>query len=177
MNAQWTALAAQADAEDEARRARLRAPEALAGAALYYAGLGVRVFPLQVGGKAPATKHGLHDASTDLDQVRAWWARTPQANIGLPTGHQFDVVDVDGLAGFMSLAQLRGDGLVPDTIGYALTPRGAHLYVPPSGEGNAAGVLPGIDVRGIGGYVVAAPSRSENGSWLWSTPLNLEATP
>jgi hypothetical protein len=31
--------------------------------------------------------------------VLAWWTRHPQANIGLATGHRFDVLDVDGPAG------------------------------------------------------------------------------
>jgi Bifunctional DNA primase/polymerase, N-terminal len=29
--------------------------------------------------------HGLHDATSDLDVIRAWWTRTPNANVGLVT--------------------------------------------------------------------------------------------
>lgn len=167
--------AARMDAEDAARRARLTAPGALAGAAAYYGKNGIACFPLVVGGKRPATAHGLHDATTDLAQIRAWWTAMPQANIGIPTGALFTVIDVDGPEGYASLAGLREDGIIPATIGYAITPNnGAHLYIAPNGDGNTARVWPGIDVRGVGGYVVAPPSRREDGRmWEWSTPLDL----
>jgi hypothetical protein len=43
--------------------------------------------------------HGVKDATTNRARVLAWWTRHPQANIGLATGHAFDVLDVDGPAG------------------------------------------------------------------------------
>lgn len=180
------------DAEDAARRARLTGPDALASAARYYANQGLAIFPLRPGGKIPLHPrahdpgnpcrgqcgrdgHGLYDATTDPARITTWWAATPQANIGLPTGRLFDVLDVDPPDGWLSLAELRGQGLVPETIGYVITARtGAHLYVAPTGRGNATGFLPGIDWRGSGGYVVAPPSRSDNGgTWEWTTPLVL----
>lgn len=167
-------ITATADTEDETRRARLRAPDALAKAATWYATAGIAIFPLRPGEKRPATAHGLDDATTDPRQVLAWWRANPQANIGLRTGLRFEVLDVDPPHGWASLAEMRAAGLVPPHIGYALTPRGgAHIYLPPTGAGNAAGALPGIDWRGAGGYVVGAPSRTEAGMWAWSTPLEL----
>lgn len=175
-------LAALIDAAEEARKARLSAPDSLLTCALYYADKGIRVFPLEPGigydnegkpkGKRPITAHGLNDATIDSDQIRAWWTRTPQANIGTPTGHQFDVIDVDPPDGWTSLAELKAAGLVPEPLGYAHTPRGGmHIYVPVSGDGNATGILPGIDLRGKGGYVVAPPSRCAIGSWEWTTTI------
>jgi hypothetical protein len=38
--------------------------------------------------------HGVTDATTNRARVLAWWSRHPQANIGLATGHAFDVLDV-----------------------------------------------------------------------------------
>lgn len=162
------------DTAQAAREARLSAPGALASAALYYARHGIAVFPLKPGGKAPATAHGLHDATTDLEQVTSWWKSIPDANIGIRTGLRFDVVDIDGPAGFASLAELRDAAVLPDVVGHVTTPRGAHLYVPAAGRGNKAGVYPGIDYRGVGGYVVGPPSRSEGGTWRWTRPLDLE---
>ena len=43
--------------------------------------------------------HGVKDATTNRARVVAWWTRHPQANLGLATGHRFDVLDVDGPAG------------------------------------------------------------------------------
>ena len=43
--------------------------------------------------------HGVKDATTNRARILAWWTRHPQANIGLATGHRFDVLDVDGPTG------------------------------------------------------------------------------
>lgn len=132
----------------------------LPAAALAYAGWGWMVFPVRPGQKTPLTAHGLHDASTDTDVLRGWWQRWPDANIGLPTGRRFDVIDVDP-GGLGWLADLRVD---PDTTvdvhGLVSTPRGGqHLYVTPTGSRNHVNLAPGVDYRGTGGYVVAPPSR------------------
>jgi hypothetical protein len=142
--------------------------------AVWYANRGVPVFPLR--GKIPLTKRGLNDASTDIAVVREWWRSWPMANIGAATGWRFDVIDVDGPEGCASLAEL---GDVP-YLARVATPRydGYHLYVAPSpGTTNAAGVKPGIDYRGKGGYVVVPPSIGPNNrryAWLES-PTFLEA--
>lgn len=154
---------AQLDAIDDA-------PPRLLDAALTYASWGWPVFPCRPGGKAPAYErgvfeHGLRQASTDLDQIRAWWTRWPAANIGLPTGHAFDVIDVDplGVRWWAVRRERYGGqpgGPYPDIHGEVATPRpgGSHVYVQPSGRGNLADFLPGVDYRGVGGYVVAPPS-------------------
>ena len=47
-------------------------------------------------GKHPLTAHGFADATRDEKQIRAWWKRWPDANIGIPTGAiSFIVLDVD----------------------------------------------------------------------------------
>ncbi len=43
----------------------------------------------------PLTGGGLAEATTDSAQVRAWWERHPEANVGLATGVAFDVLDLD----------------------------------------------------------------------------------
>ena len=169
-------ITAQLDAADAERLARLSRPGALLEAAVWYARAGIPVFPLKAGQKVPATAHGFKDATTNLDQIRAWWAATPQANIGIPTGGLFTVIDVDLPEGYHSLGLMRDADKIPPIHGRVITASGGtHLYVPPTGDGNAAGILPGIDIRGLGGYVVAPPSRSDEGFWLWTSPLNLDA--
>jgi len=89
----------------------LRLP--LKAAALDYAAKGVPVFPLIPNGKAPLTSHGFLDATTDPTQIKAWWTKWPDANIGAPTGlpQTFTVLDIDikpweGTRGDLSLADL-----------------------------------------------------------------------
>lgn len=164
-----TRITAQLDALEYARRARLTSPTALADAALWYAAAGQPVFPCQPGGKAPLTRHGFTDATTDPGQIRAWWREAPQANLGLPTGVLFDVVDIDTPLGLVRFYERHMDpGDSPPVRAIALTPRGRHLYFDADPEQrNRAGLLPGVDVRATGGYVVAPPSRTAAGDYRW----------
>jgi Bifunctional DNA primase/polymerase, N-terminal len=50
--------------------------------------------------------HGVKDATTNRARILAWWTRHPQANIGLATGHRFDVLDVDGPTGAQAIQEL-----------------------------------------------------------------------
>ncbi len=165
------------EAEDVAQAAKLTKPNILGASALWYCQRGIHVFPLRPGEKRPATTHGLLDATLDVEQVTAWWTRWPAANIGFPTGFLFNVIDVDGPAGYQSLADLRDAGAIPPILARVVTARGGtHLYVAVEpGRGNKAGLLPGIDYRGAGGYVVAPPSiSSEHGTrWGWTQQLNI----
>lgn len=159
----------------------------LGASAIWYAQQGWPVFPLRPGAKLPAIPtahpegdplrgkckgecgklgHGLYDAVINLEQIKTWWDRDPTCNIGLPTGIRFDVIDIDGPQGFQSFARL-DDDVVPDVHGRVYTPRGLHLYVKPTGDGNRAGVFPGIDYRGAGGYVVGPPSMIGLERWSW----------
>ena len=144
------------------------APPKLGPSALYYAQhYGWPVFPLVPGDKRPLTKNGFYDATTDAEQIKKWWTANPDANIGLPTGIAFDVIDVDLPDGPESLKQMTK---LPDIHGRVRTAsRGLHLLIEPTGEGNTAGLVPGIDMRGKGGYVVAPPSwRGNPGErWTW----------
>lgn len=165
--------------EDDAEADRLAAildrpipPPRLLDAALAYVSWGWPVFPILPGAKTPATRHGLKDASTDPAQIRDWWRRTPRANVGLPTGISFDVIDIDAPDGWWSWLHIDAAGALPAVHGKVSTPRsGTHLYVTPTGKGNTVGTLPGVDYRGKGGYVVAPPSVDGNGRrYMWQHP-------
>lgn len=140
----------------------------LAQAAAAYAAAGLAVFPCAPGAKRPLTRHGFTEASTDLDRVGRWWRRWPEANIGLPTGQPggFDVLDVDvhpGGSGFPALRRARQVGLAEGWGALVRTPSGGvHLYFPASdGDRQQSWAIPRahVDFRGVGGYVIAPPSR------------------
>jgi hypothetical protein len=138
-------------------------PPRLLDAALAYVAWGWPVFPCRPWAKTPALSrkdggHGLHDATLDPEQIRDWWWRWPLANIGVATGHAFDVVDVDP-DGLDWWARVRDQDGLPDCHGQVSTPRaGLHVYITRMGGGNLAGLADGIDYRGLGGYVVLPPS-------------------
>lgn len=144
-----------------------RRPPRLLDAALLYASWGWPVFPLRPQSKVPATRHGFKDATTDRDRIEAWWKRHPDANIGLPTGLAFDVIDIDVPLGIPTMVKLltKDDGEIHGHV--ATSSGGAHFYVATTGRGNSAGG--GVDYRGLGGYVVAPPSTlgPRGRSWSW----------
>jgi hypothetical protein len=125
------------------------------------------VFPCVPGGKEPLTRRGHLDASTDPRKIKAWWTRHPDANIGIPTGERSGLlvldVDVDEEKdGFAGLASLTSS--LPDTYAVRTGGGGAHFYFryPPGSNirNSADKIAPGVDIRGEGGYVIAAPSRT-----------------
>jgi hypothetical protein len=121
-------------------------------------------------GKHPRTKNGLADATTDESQIRTWWSRWPDANVGILTGRESGllVVDVDnkgGKRGSDNLAVLGADFGMPTTL-TATTGEGIHLFFKHPGvavKNGVSKVADGVDVRSEKGYVVAAPSLHANG--------------
>ncbi|MFX4273324.1 bifunctional DNA primase/polymerase [Pseudarthrobacter sp. J1738] len=148
-----------------AHTSRLTLPDA----AVAFVTAGVPIFPCVPGEKRPLTAHGFRDASTDPDQISAWWGRWPAANIGIPTGPAsgVDVVDVDihgEESGFPALQRARRAGLIaPAWAGLVRSPSGGlHIYFPAAPEdGQSSWQVPRahIDFRGAGGYIIASPSR------------------
>lgn len=131
--------------------------------------------PRRHGAKSPYTRHGCHDGTTDLAQLRAWWSQWPDAAIGIATGGGIMVVDVDmhgDVDGMATWDRVCADhGGVPQTRTARTPSGGIHLYYRvPVGvriRCSAGGIGPGVDIRGDGGYVVAPPSAIETGSYLW----------
>src|SRR5262245_23404824 len=161
--------------------------------ALALAARGWPVFPCHPGTKQPLGKSGtegeggLKLATTDEEQIRAWWSHWPRAMIGLPTGRAIRafVVDIDAgedkntgeifeaAALQLNLEKAIGTKLPPTR--FANTPRGGvHLYFRMPVEeivGNRANLLgkgSRIDIRGEGGYVIAPPSVRKDGvAYAW----------
>lgn len=160
--------------------------------ALRFARMGFKVFPtawpIFNGGEVscscgkvldPTSKHKtikhplfssswLKISSNDQSQIETWWDEFPDAGLAIDCGGSgLLVIDFDvnkpGYAGDKLLAKLRRDG---PTFEVATGGGGTHLYYkqPESKLGNKKGSLPeGVDVRGLGGYVVAPPSIHQSG--------------
>ncbi|MGH1502822.1 MAG: bifunctional DNA primase/polymerase [Acidimicrobiales bacterium] len=135
-------------------------------AALAYAEAGWPVFPVGGGDerKEPFIKGWNTKASTDPDQVRKWWTKWPDANIGIITGKRLGlwVLDIDlDKEGETNLEVLlfKNDATL-DPVCVARTGGGGrHLYFKyEEGLRNRASVEGGIDVRAEGGFVVVPPS-------------------
>lgn len=119
-------------------------------------------------GKVPLTKNGLKDATTDPTRISNFWKVHPGANIGIAIPQGYFVLDIDiGHNGYESLSKLQEQvGQLPSTLLVTTGSGGAHYWFTTDTEirntVKLAG-LEGIDVRGVGGYVVAAPSKHRVG--------------
>jgi P4 family phage/plasmid primase-like protien len=141
--------------------------------ALAYIELGWAIFPLVPNTKRPLTKNGFKDATKSAYVVRQWWEETPDANIGIVTGEASGllVLDVDvkkGAKGRESLSSIKG---LPPTL-TAQTPTGGwHLYFAVEGPiRSRIGLLPGLDIKAEGGYVVGPGSQIDDIPYEWIDP-------
>jgi hypothetical protein len=161
-------------------------PDAIALSAVHYARRGLKVLPLAPAAKRPlgpvardccagSHRRGCLDASSDVEVVSWWWRVHPTANLGIATGHLVDVIDQDGAPGARSWLEILAAGTPPEVLGVVSTPRdgGVHRYVAATGSGNGAGIAPGLDYRGRGGYVVAPPSVVDGRRYSWVRSLEL----
>ena len=148
----------------------------LGQAAIKYAEKGMAVFPLVPGAKRPITSNGVKAATTDLDTVIGWWCKKPNANIGIACGSASGgllVIDIDTKGvedGFDSLYEWESEnGSLPDPTVRCNTPSGgSHIYYRVDRkEGNRASIIPAVDVRAEGGYVVAPPSVFNGNRYEW----------
>lgn len=146
----------------------------LGEAALELAALGFRVFPCVVGDKKPFIAEWQKRATTDENLIRGWWETTDH-NIGLATGADSGVIvlDWDGPPGYGTRNMLQAKhGNLPVTV-TAATGKGAHEYYRyPSGldvrNRQNQPLMPGFDLRGNGGYVLAPPSLHPSGKrYAW----------
>ncbi len=165
--------------------------------ALAYAGRGWHVFPVhwpifhedrvscsckardcKSTGKHPLTRHGLKDATTDPNQIRAWWQNMPQANLAVRTGEisGLFVVDVDPRhKGDEALARLVRQWQNDWPLAWMAKTSGGglHYYFPWPDDGLVVPsnkLIEGVDLRGNGGYVVAPPSIHKTGEeYTWLT--------
>jgi hypothetical protein len=155
--------------------------------ALQHARRGFRVFPVHSvhdghctcgkhkcgsPGKHPRIKAWQTAATTNADEIRAWWKRWPDANIGIATGSGIVVLDIDPRnGGLESLNALESaNAPLPPTL-TARTGRGdggKHLFFRSSEHVPNRELAPGIDLQSDGKFVVAAGSdHLFGGKYAW----------
>lgn len=143
--------------------------------ALSLVDMGFAVFPLAPNDKVPATGNGYKDATHDLDHIRYWWRKSPNANIGIATGPKSGcwVVDVDrkpGVDGYESVRLLQEQhGAIGSGYMVSTPTGGLHIYYRWNGRevrNSTNRIAPGVDQRGDGGYVVAAGSVRSCGEYV-----------
>tara|TARA_R110000824_G_scaffold178870_3_gene358830 strand:- start:418 stop:2622 length:2205 start_codon:yes stop_codon:yes gene_type:complete len=130
--------------------------------ALALVALGYDIFPLRVGSKLPLNAGWQEEAAPDAGP----WANGEDYNIGIATGRQFVAIDIDvkdGKPGEKTWAALcKKLGIVESKVQQETPTSGRHvLYAADAAHpiGNSVEKLgPGVDVRGVGGYIVGAGS-------------------
>jgi hypothetical protein len=143
--------------------------------ALAYANKQVRVIPIKQGEKRPPMQGWQNAATSDPTTIRTWFeGQFKDCGLGIATGEFRDryliVIDIDDrqqFSGSETLADLEQlHGKLPDTVEVITGSGGRHIYFltdePIRNE--ASGTLGiGIDIRGIGGQVLAPPTKHPNG--------------
>jgi len=111
------------------------------------------------------------------NEIRIWWQKWPEANIGIITGKLsgIAVIDVDAEEGKQAISKY-----IPDSCEFPMceTPRGGqHFYFRyPENVNlrNNCRAVPDCDLRAEGGYVLAPPSKGENGKrYQWHSLLDI----
>lgn len=175
----------------------------LLDAAIHFAERGWPVFPCNPANKRPYLPRdrdgndqpikgtgGVSKATTDVDQIRAWWRKWPRAMIGLSVGKAgLLVIDfdprrdeiIDQVTGEVTyddwtLERLKAEleaqmgCALPVSLAVRTPSGGVHVYflMPPGKPIGNRGNLPHhVDVRGDGGYVIVPPSTSDKGDYHW----------
>ena len=118
--------------------------------------------------KHPRTRNGLKNATQDINEIRLQFNQ--DANIGLPTGqeNQIIVIDIDPRhGGDAKLAEMEAEhSPLPPTVEVFTGGGGRHLYFRypiATTIGSRNGWRSGIDIKSDGGYVIAPPSVHASG--------------
>ena len=174
-------------------------------AAVAYGRAGWKIIPCHSSG--PKAKHpritGWQEAaSADEEQIRKWWSLWPDAAIGLPMGQggtvaiDCDLDEAGRPAGGQELLNFLS-GIADFTMltAWQTTPSGGSQRLFRLADGmsledvkNAVGKtgwpkLPHCDVRGEGGFIIAAPSRigpyrkaPDGGAYQWQDGIKFPQT-
>ncbi|ORE90209.1 hypothetical protein ATO13_23276 [Stappia sp. 22II-S9-Z10] len=171
------------------------APDDLRAWALHHAANGFRVFRLQPNGKTPFAEGWQNEATNDAERVRRLFSKLDgspaEFNVGIATGQGLAALDFDckpkrNVDGSPKLdehgRQVFGKGLdvlaewdmlddLPTGYRQTTTTGGRHVILRlPDGvdvRNSSHKIRPDVDVRGAGGYIVAAGSTVDGKAYTW----------
>jgi hypothetical protein len=113
-------------------------------------------------------------------EVRTWWRKWPEANIGMVTGEISRRVALDVEGAEAREAALRRGGLEQAPLVWTGKPGGAHFHLQHPGHPvpNFVRGLPETDFRGDGGYVLLPPSLHASGArYRWAAGSDTREPP
>ena len=146
-------------------------------AAMDYAGRGLSVIPVRGEDKKPFISwEEYQKRRATPEEIRTWWAKYPKAMIGIVCGEisGIFVIDCDNTEAYERIQKALPDSFL---CPIAKTPRGWHLwflFALNYKVANRPRVLPGVDIRTTGGYIIAPPSTNAEGKgYAWQEGLTL----
>ncbi len=133
--------------------------------AIFHAKQGKKIFRLKTNSKEPAESGWQQKATSDEQTVKAMFNKHPDSNYGILTGpdNGLVVLDIDeknDVSGSASIIKHISDADL-DTYTVSTPSDGRHCYYvsfDPSLK-NRTAMLPGVDFRGRGGYIVGPGSK------------------
>jgi hypothetical protein len=137
-------------------------------AALTYKEKGWSIIPVGDDKKPLVAWKVYQERCASVDELLEWWMTWPGANIGIVTGKisNLTIIDFDTPEAVAKMEEHLPDSFL---CPIAKTPRGGrHYYFHyEPGLKTCARILPGVDIRSDGGYVVAPPSLTPAGAYEW----------
>lgn len=127
---------------------------------------GLSCIPIALKGKCPPKGFELMpfwNRTPTKDEVAGWKKKYSSWNIGIVTGKRANltVIDCDTSEAIDKIEELLPDSM---ELPIAITPRGQHYYFQYcEAIGNRNGAQPGIDIKSEGSFIIAPPSRGQNG--------------
>ncbi len=131
--------------------------------------IGLIPIAVAAGSKVAVRQGWQHTAHASAEAAAASLAEH-EGNIAVTFPPNLVCIDADVKGGVDGHASLAALGPAPATLTARTPSGGSHLYFRlPTGATlrTAAGILPGVDIRSVGGYALVEPSVVEGKSYLW----------
>ncbi|MEO1911761.1 MAG: AAA family ATPase [Paracoccus sp. (in: a-proteobacteria)] len=149
----------------------------LLAAALAYAARGWKIFPCAPGGKAPITENGYKDGTTDPDRIKAWWAATPNANIGVNlVASGLLAVDADTYKPDCRWSDVTAQHGVPATLTQRSARGGTHFIFAAEASARYQSPAAGVDLKHRG-LILLEPSTFEGGTYRFQNDAPIAPAP